>query len=91
MNTQTLPPNSKNVLPAVGQPWKHDTGTTVFIRIMDRYGLAIFDRRADDDMFFSVNTRDGSIVETCRNNDNRVLLEGAGPTGEVQFRPVITA
>ncbi len=68
----------KNVIPEVGQFWKHaESGDKVYYRVDDE-AKDIFGFTDDEDMFYSI-TNKGKFAYTRKDDNNIIILKQDGP------------
>jgi len=67
----------KNVIPEVGQFWKHDESNETYYRVDDE-AKDIFGFTDDEYMFYSI-TNKGKFAYTRKDDNNIIILKQDGP------------
>lgn len=77
-------------IPEVGEPWMHEGGDQVFVRISNREGRRAIhgdDEYNNEDLFYSISLKTGSIYNTNKNKKDIITLQ---PETPIVFVPKVS-
>lgn len=81
MKVEIINSRRTDIIPRVGQYWKHTDYGTIYLRINDSDGLRCLPGSSTDSDFFSINITDENswIVKTPISSNNIVILRVKEP------------